>query len=47
MSVMVAELSIVIVSYNHFARTTAPCLQSLVAVHDLLLEIIVVDNGSD
>lgn len=46
-SVMVAELSIIIVSYNQFARTTGPCLQSLAAVHNLLLEIIVVDNGSD
>jgi GT2 family glycosyltransferase len=44
---MVAELSIIIVSYNQFARTTGPCLQSLAAVHNVLLEIIVVDNGSD
>lgn len=44
---MVAELSIIIVSYNQFARTTGPCLQSLAAVQNLLLEIIVVDNGSD
>lgn len=44
---MVADLSIIIVSYNQFARTTGPCLQSLAAVHNMALEIIVVDNGSD
>ena len=47
MSEMVAELSVIIVSYNQFAGTTRPCLQSLAAVQDLSLEIIVVDNGSD
>ena len=47
MSDMVAELSIIIVSYNHFARTTGPCLKSFAAVHSLDLEIIIVDNGSD
>jgi len=44
---MVAELSIIIVSYNQFALTTGPCLQSLAAVQSVLLEIIIVDNGSD
>ena len=44
---MVADLSIIIVSYNQFSGTTGPCLQSLAAVHDIDLEIIVVDNGSD
>ena len=44
---MVAELSIIIVSYNQFSTTTGPCLQSLAAVQDIDLEIIVVDNGSD
>jgi len=44
---MDAELSIIIVSYNQFSTTTGPCLQSLTAVQDIDLEIIVVDNGSD
>jgi GT2 family glycosyltransferase len=43
---MTADLSVIIVSYNQFATTTGPCLQSL-ARQDLSLEIIVVDNGSD
>ena len=43
---MTADLSVIIVSYNQFALTTGPCLQSL-AGQDLSLEIIVVDNGSD
>jgi len=41
------ELSVVILSYNNFAETTGPCLESLNRVQDLDLEIIVVDNNSD
>lgn len=44
---MTTELSVVILSYNQFALTTGPCLQSLAGVKKPLLEIIVVDNGSD
>jgi len=44
---MVTDFSIIIVSYNHFETTTGPCLESLSAVQEPLLEIIVVDNGSD
>lgn len=44
---MTSELSVIILSYNQFSRTTGPCLQSLTAVQNPLLEIIVVDNGSD
>ena len=41
-----ADLSIIIVSYNQFDRTTGPCLESLAIVSDIDLQIIVVDNGS-
>ncbi len=44
---MVPDLSVVILSYNNFAGTTGPCLESLAPVRDLNLELIVVDNGSD
>lgn len=44
---MIADLSIIIVSYNQFSSTTGLCLQSLAAVQDTNLQIIVVDNGSD
>ncbi|MBW1749568.1 MAG: glycosyltransferase family 2 protein, partial [Deltaproteobacteria bacterium] len=44
---MNADLSIIIVSYNQFSRTTGLCLHSLAAVQDIDLQIIVVDNGSD
>jgi GT2 family glycosyltransferase len=41
------ELSVVILSYNQFAGTTGPCLESLARVTAPELEIIVVDNCSD
>ena len=41
------ELSVVILSYNQFAATTGPCLESLAGVAAPDLEIIVVDNRSD
>jgi len=44
---MVPELSVIILSYNNFAETTRPCLESLARVRALRLELIVVDNGSD
>jgi GT2 family glycosyltransferase len=44
---MIPDLSVIILSYNHFAETTGPCLASLARVRDLDLELIVVDNGSD
>jgi len=44
---MTPELSVVILSYNNFTRTTGPCLFSLSGVDEPDLEIIVVDNGSD
>lgn len=40
------QCSIIIVSYNNFAETTGPCLQSL-ALEATDMEIIVVDNNSD
>lgn len=40
------KCSVIIISFNHYAETTGPCLQSLLA--DMTeLEIIVVDNNSD
>ncbi len=44
---MISDLSVVILSYNNFAETTGPCLESLARVRDLNLELLVVDNGSD
>lgn len=44
---MSVDLSVIIISYNQFSRTTGPCLQSLAPIHDPVLEIIVVDNGSE
>jgi len=44
---MVPELSVIILSYNGFAETTGPCLESLARVRDLNIELIVVDNNSD
>ncbi len=44
---MKPQLSIVIISYNQFSQTTGPCLESLAAIREPLLEIVVVDNGSD
>ncbi len=44
---MTADLSIVIVSYNQFEATTGICLDSLAAVQDIELQIILVDNGSE
>ena len=41
------QLSVIILSYNQFPLTTGPCLQSLAAIDAPVLEIIVVDNGSD
>lgn len=40
------QCSVIIVSYNNFAETTGPCLQSL-RQESADLEIIVVDNHSD
>lgn len=40
------QCSVIIVSYNHFAETTGPCLQSL-RQENADIEIIVVDNHSD
>ena len=40
------KCSVIIVSFNHYAETTGPCLQSLLA-DTTELEIIVVDNNSD
>ncbi len=43
---MKPQCSIIIISYNNFAQTTGPCLQSL-AAETSAMEIIVVDNQSD
>jgi GT2 family glycosyltransferase len=40
------QCSVIIISFNHYAETTGPCLQSLLA-DTTELEIIVVDNHSD
>ena len=40
-------ISVIILSYNNFERTTGPCLESLTAdPENEHLEIIVIDNGS-
>ncbi len=40
------KCSVIIVSYNHYAETTGPCLQSILG-DSTDLEIIIVDNNSD
>lgn len=41
------DISVIVLSYNNYARTTGPCLESLVAdPENRKVEIIVIDNGS-
>lgn len=44
---MVPELSVIILSFNQYDLTTGPCLISLAQVDTPVLEIIIIDNGSD
>lgn len=43
-------LSLVVLSFGRYAETTGPCMDSLLAnvqdIHDPLVEVVLVDNGS-